>query len=475
MQSTRTGNSPSRSASNTSRPALRAAPRPVDVEDWHPRHREDHLGRAWLGLSERDRSLLGWRAAGETLAQVGVRLAVTRERVRQLQVQAESTLLETFGADVASLRQEVAAVVGQHAAVPEPLIQQTLGTRATAALTPLLSALGFVTPQTWAGELTGWWSDTAEAVDASLRKLAAQAPFATDLHEQAARMGLPAGLPLQELFVSKRSPLVPAPALIGGWTRRSAKGRDSAFLWLNGQGEPRSSEAIAEAIGWPSLRGLRESLRRDQRFTQLRPEGSWALSSWTTTKDRAQYRSTDEAVAAILRERGPLTGNQLIAETIARHPVSARWIRLSLSNSQVGRTEDGRYDLVERGATGIEERAPTRPTNMVESLDGQTLTIRLRVTPDVLRGSGIPVSRWLTWRVGLREVPSQRNFVLSEHGGDVVLRRVTGASAISSLRAVARSLGLVSGCHMLIVIRAQQGTAEIRHGCTGGTCPARLQ
>ncbi|MDQ3422029.1 MAG: hypothetical protein M3510_01290, partial [Actinomycetota bacterium] len=93
MQSTRTRNSPSRSASNTSRPALRAAPRPVDVEDWHPRHREDHLDRAWLGLSERDRSLLGWRAAGETLAQVGVRLAVTRERVRQLQVQAESTLL----------------------------------------------------------------------------------------------------------------------------------------------------------------------------------------------------------------------------------------------------------------------------------------------------------------------------------------------------------------------------------------------
>lgn len=472
MGRTITRRKPSRSASTTSHPGTRTARRP-DFELPEGRYHDDRLERTWRGLSERDRSLLGWRVDGETLAQVGVRLGVTRERVRQLQVKAESDLLEGSGTGPSSPRNKVAALVGQCAAVPDQLLQQTLRTEATVALAAFMVALGFVRPRTWAGELIGWWSDAVGALDCPMRELAAQAPFdATELDERAEAAGLPADLPLHGLFSCAQSPVTLSP--VGGWIRRFAQGRDSAFLWLRAQGEPRTCDEIAEAIGWPSLRGLRESLRRDERFTQLRPEGSWALSCWATTRGRVQYSSAVDAVVGVLRELGPLTRNQLAAETMARHPVSSRWVRQSLLNGQVGRTENGMYDLVERGAAAIEERAPARPTNMVESPDGLEMTIRLRVDADLLRGSGIPVSRWLTWRLGLHDVPSHRHFAINWHGGDLVLRRGTGTSAVSSLRAVAQSLGLVSGCDLVVLIRPEQATAEIRHGCTGTQCPAGL-
>jgi hypothetical protein len=48
---------------------------------------------AWEALTLRDRTVLELRLSGATLDQVGVTIGVTRERVRQIQLRAEETLL----------------------------------------------------------------------------------------------------------------------------------------------------------------------------------------------------------------------------------------------------------------------------------------------------------------------------------------------------------------------------------------------
>ncbi len=437
-------------------------------------HHEDRIRSAWQQLGQRYRTVLELRIAGETLEQVGASLGVTRERVRQVQLRAESAFLEAVEAQLPELGEELLATVGAEAAVPDHTLQETFRTTSTTSTTAsiaLLRGLGIVRPRTWAGDLEGWWTRRQNALDVQLRNLAAQAPFsAAKLHERAKSVGLPEDLPFQELFTCRQSPLMPGPA--AGWVRRSTKGTDAAFLWLANENHPRSSDKIAEAAGWPSKRSLHEALRRDGRFAQLRPMGTWVLSEWETFGDRRQYSSAFEALVEVLRERGPLTFDQLAEETIGRYPVSRSWINECLSSKRVGRTEEGMYDLVERGALASEDREPRKPDNIVESPSGQMIAVRLRVGSELLRGSSVTVSKWLTWRLGLRQVPSEKHFALRELAGDVVLRRTTGTLAVSSLRAAAQSLGLKSGCQIVVVLRPEHDTADIRHGCIVAQCPS---
>jgi hypothetical protein len=110
---------------------------------------------------------------------------------------------------------------------------------------------------------------------------------------------------------------------------------------------------------------------------------------------------------------------------------------------------------------------------MAES--GFVVAVGLPVTHDVMRGSGISVNRWLTWRLGLRHAPSERYFELSELTGTITVRRRTSTSAISSLRSAAIALGVVEGCQLIVLFRTKPGTSDVRHACPEGSCPAGLR
>ncbi len=433
---------------------------------------DDDLSAAWQELEQRHRTVLELRIAGQTLEQVGARLGITRERVRQLQRDAESALVKAALARLPRIKEELLAAVGTEASVPDTTLQRTLRTTSAVALAALLRTWGVKNPRTWAGDLTGWWTMRQHALDGQLRDLVAQAPFsAAEMQARAAAIGLAEGLPLSELLSCRRSPLISD--ALSGWIRRSKKGTDSAFLWLSAASRPRPSGEIAEAIGWPSKRALSNALRRDSRFIQLRPEGTWALSDWKSPEGSWLYKSAWEAVVDVLREQGPLTLDQLAQETIRRYPVSRSWIHLCLSRHPIGRTDRGMYDLIERGAVQIQETEPRKPHNITESPPG-VFTVRLRVDSSMLRGSSVVVSRWLPWRLGLQESLSAGHFVLVDLQGEVVVRRSTTTTALSSLRAPIRSLGLVAGCQLAVRIRSKQRTADIRHACTVNQCPAGL-
>ena len=431
----------------------------------------DPFMAVWETLTSRDRSVLELRLSGATLDQAGVTIGVTRERVRQIQLRSEKALLSALDKYLPDLRAGLHRLLDDHAAVAEGDLYTALGAVPSVPMSAVLRALGVARPRTWAGDLAGWWTLRPGALDVQLRDLAAQAPFAdNELAQRAAETGMPQGLPLRELLADEQSPRTPGPA--GGWVRYVRQGADAAYLWLKDQDEPRSSAEIADAVG-SNERALREAMRRDPRFAQRRPEGTWVLSEWKTNTTIRHYANAVDAVIEVLEELGPLTLEQLTAETIQRYPVSAWRITQCLSSNQIGLTQDGRYDLTERGAIPIEESEPRKPDNMAES--GSVVAVRLPVTHDVMRGSGIGVNRWLTWRLGLRHAPSERYFELSELTGTITVRRRTSTSAISSLRSAAIALGVVEGCQLIVLFRPQLGTADVRHACHEGSCPAGLR
>jgi len=242
---------------------------------------------------------------------------------------------------------------------------------------------------------------------------------------------------------------------------------------LTTQGEPRTAADIASVVG-SSEHAIRETMRRDPDFVQIRPEGTWALSQWNTFVPATSYANAADVVVDILRDRGPIGVAELFAEARRLYPVSSWRYNQTLSDSRVGRTSIGLYDLTERGAKTIEDAEPRLPENMAVSDNGRVVAVKLQVNYDLLRGSGISVNRWLTWRLGLRVAPTALRFELLDPPGEVTVRRNTSSAAVSSLRVPVQEMGLVKGCEVVLILRPDEGTASLMHACSTGSCAAEL-
>jgi hypothetical protein len=412
-------------------------------------------------LNERDLTILVSRLGGETLRELGTRFGMTHERVRQLQERANTTIRERLRADVvAELGRRLDSAVAVSDAELGGIILGDSQSRAV-----VLTAVSASQPRTWAGLLDGWWTRDTAMLRSRLERLIEHAPFHVDeLRSRAESCELPEDLPLTELFSHPRSPLVLNPSI--GWARRTGAKRDLAFLWLNDVGEPRPAEEIAEAVGAVSGRALGEAMRRDDRFIQIRPEGAWAVSDWKGPGTGARYTNAEEVVLEILRDDGAMSESELIAEARRRYPVSVWRYTQVLSSNRIGVTSDGLFDLAERGATPVEDKEPRRPENMQANADGTLIGVRLTVDRDVLRGSGINVNRWLSWKLGLRTAPTERRFAMDAFDSDLVVRRNMSTTALSSLRAVVNRMGLGLGCEIVVILRLRDDSAGIRHVCS---------
>ncbi|MFF2566722.1 RNA polymerase subunit sigma-70 [Streptomyces sp. NPDC058084] len=333
----------------------------------------------------------------------------------------------------------------------------------------LLRCLGLKTPSTWAGRVPTVWARESRSLDHLLRQLASQAPFRADeIRERAADLGVPDAVPVEAIASHSKSPLIRG--FDDHWLRRVAKGRDAAYLWLESEGEPRRAEDISEAIRASGPRALSEALRRDERFRQIRPEGTWALVDWPLSQVTTHTNALD-AMVWVLRESGPMRKRELFARVAKEYPVGYARLQQCLISDRIGKTRDGLLGLVEDGAEPMEESEPRRPSNIAVDASGKVIGVRLPVDRNVWRGSGIVVHSWLTWYLGLRLAPMSRRFEFSEGSGDLVVRRGTGAAQLSSLRSQVQSMGLVEGCEIVVLIRLDDESAAIRHACESGRCP----
>ncbi|MEU6433685.1 sigma factor-like helix-turn-helix DNA-binding protein [Streptomyces albidoflavus] len=432
---------------------------------------DDWLQSAFGALPARSRRMIEDRAVGKTLRSIGEEHEVSRESVRQMLVKAQKHLCAVADAFVDDWRDRLATLT-ECSAVPQSEVAAALGVCDQVGVGPLVEAVGAEHPLTWAGRLRGWWTRSPGALEVLLRRGMEEAPLrGEDVAVTFAAAGVPDEVPLLDLLGHPDSPLVPG--FGGTWLRRRARGRDAAYLFLLASGEPCRAEELLAPTGTKRKPAVAEALRRDERFVQLRLEGKWALAEWPHL-NVTPYPNAVEAFVAVLTELGPLPKDALFVKVGERYPVTLWRLHQCLLDDRVGITEDGSIELVARGATPIEESEPTRPARMAVDPAGNVFGVRLTVDKDVLRGSGVVVSSWLTWQLGMRQAPMVRTFSIVGHPTPIVLKRATSAAQISSLRVLVQEHGMVGGCEFVLFLRTDDSTARIEHACTQHICPGMI-
>ncbi|MBT2207530.1 sigma factor-like helix-turn-helix DNA-binding protein [Actinomadura sp. NEAU-AAG7] len=428
------------------------------------------LSTAWAALDDRARDMLARRRGNQTLEAIGRAHFVTRERARQIIRTASEALVTTAREVEEGWREQIDELFLDAPAVPDTALREIFPDPEGTARYTLLRALGFESPRTWAGALQGFWTRLPGELDKLFHDLAKNGPYrSAELRFRAVVLGIPDAVPIESVASHEKSPLTRAEQ--GVWVRRGARSRDTAYLWLAEEGAPRFLDEIVAALG-EEHRAVRESLRRDDRFRQIRPEGTWALKEWPLN-GVGEYRTTLEVVLAVLAELGPIPKARLITETRRRYPVGYNRVAQCLLSDRVGITANGMWDLVERGATPVEESEPRRPDHVVVDLSGKVLGFRIPVDKDLLRGSSVVIHRWVTWHLGLRQAPMSRTFNLIGTSGDLTVTRNTSAAQVSSLRAHVESMGLAEGCELAVVLRLEEGSARLEHACARETCPTQ--
>ncbi|RCV51403.1 RNA polymerase subunit sigma-70 [Marinitenerispora sediminis] len=433
----------------------------------------DWITTVWKSLDERSQDMLIRRGRGQMLEEIGDAYGVTRERARQVIQARERDLAGWADQFQSGWREQVLQRLAAESIVSDAALGEILLDSEGTVRRALLRQLGLKESRTWAGRVEGVWSKTQTSLDELMKRLVSQAPFRADeLVERAIAIGIPDTVPVETLVSHWKSPLVRGAG--GHWLRRVAKNCDAAYLWLEDVGEARRAEYISEAIEASGPRALSEALRRDDRFRQIRPEGTWALADWPLSQQAGTHTNALDVMVQILRDSGPMTKRELFARVIKEYPVGYARLRQCLISDRLGLTSDGLLGLAEDGAKAMEESEPRQPSSIVVDDSGQVLGIRLPVDKNVWRGSGIIVHPWLTWRLGLRLAPMSRSFDLTDGSGDLVVRRSTSAAQLSSLRSQVQAVGMVEGCDMVVLIRLDTETATVRHACDPDNCSSEL-
>jgi len=444
----------------------------------------DLLGRCqypladMLGRFERDGSpslthVLFDRPA-RTLEEIASDLRVTRERIRQIESKAERMALGILNSCAPELKEfwisSLQTAARREEDVIEPFIDPTQPTDPQLRLgRALLRAVGATEPmpfREW--DLAGWWTLHPALLTTMARELEALLPCsAGHLDDVLGEFSLGESSALGEL-VRHHWGQFRFDAVTDSWVRSSARTRDAVWLLLLDEAGPLGIDELSRRTGTTS-RALGAQLARDERFHHLKPSGEWALAG--AQSQEPPYSTTLEACIDTLRTQGPVTLHQLVDTVRASYPVTIAAIYQCLNHHSIGRLPDGRVDLVERGARRQERTEPRRPPDILVR-DGRVTLLR-SVDRDLLRGSGLGVSPYLTWFLGLESAPSTRTFEISGYGTLKVRYSVNGSN-ISSLKAPAELLRAQEGCVLAVTMDPDTDRASIALRCRHHSHTGRL-
>jgi hypothetical protein len=389
--------------------------------------------------------------------------------VRQIQLKATNLITTLLDAYWPTLRHNLQSTFGARCSVEGIEIDELIHSQTPEARFAVFQSLGLSRANYFGVELSDTWILDARKFRSNVDKFCARTPlYHSDASLHLSALGLSNSV--TKILESDSSGLLRIEDL--GWIRKQNATRDTCFLWLKVQGDPRPASDIAGAIG-VAVNTAREAMRRDSRFVLLRPDSTWALKEWRPDEAALIYTSATDVIVAVLRDGGPMTLDDMLSRAKRIYPVSAWRFSQTLSDNRIGILRSGKFDLVERGAITIEDNEPKMPSNMAESPNHRVIAVKLEVNFEMLRGSAIGVGRWLSWRLGLRNAPSARTFELLDLRGLLSVRRSSSSAAISTLREYVLELGLVDGCFVALVLYMENDTANLRHACDLTKCPLR--
>lgn len=430
------------------------------------------LDQAWneVRWDKRDDLILRARPA-QTLDEIGKVLALTQERVRQLESRAHKRLRYSIKRVAPDALSEFLAAVPTYPVLSLHDLSEFLPSEDPVRSRVAARAFGLEPARAWGQVVPDLWTPAQKKLDASLKRVTSLCPVTDeDLCSLAATGEFRDHTAISKLLSTPRCPVV-MHANAEWWVRRRAQIRDAAYLYLQSEGEPRSTSAVSIALGLGD-RAMREQLRRDDRFTQLRPAGTWALTQWGLANAEGPRNAAD-AVAELMDRHGAMSFDSLMREMRDFYPVTAWRVNQVLASEIFGRYQDGRYGLVRHGAVAQGGPEPSPHPSVSVSPDGTIVGYRQAVTHDVLRGSGLAVPRFLAWRLGARAIPSVKSFAVLDSDEVLVVRSRTSNAQLSSLRRFALELGVIEGCLLGVIFRPAAQTVRVAHGCDPHSCPVQ--
>lgn len=396
-----------------------------------------------------------------TLDAIGKHYGVTRERVRQVQVAARRTFSESVRQVLGSYESLLVHNDATNEIVDIELLSDVISPDTAGAViaTEFLVQLGFE-PLEPAPRL--WCRNQGELREA-LKSIHIEGPIPrAEWKQRLADIGIS-----QDLLTRING--TPSVLVVGEFVIRADRERaDRVTLILNELGGEATTEQILDFLPEDvSGHALSSYLSRYPQFARNNVRRVWTFAASDSTP---RYSSALAAILDILNSEGPLDRKDLRERIREVHPVTDWRITQCLTDSRIGRMPDGRIWLVEHGAVRDVEPEPAQPQSM--SSVNSTVGVRLTVDNDFLRGSGLNVQRWLSWKLGLSSVPSEMRFSADNDSQLVVtVRSIHAGSTISSLREIARREALVEGCQVVILFKGDSRLWDYRHICEPRACP----
>jgi len=389
-----------------------------------------------------------------TLEAIGMKLNLTRERVRQIEKQVANRIRIENEIDLGRSREDVLVDLSSRPWVNildllEP-DRAFAGSRICAVKTAL-EFLGFnLTDASWPFAFSNE-ADTlvAEYLTHRLPLPLSEFGLSSDFFGAGIAEFLQVVERLNSRIVVQRGLVV-----------RGESARVDVATWILKNSGPLPIERFAELTGEENIRAFVEFLRRTPEINFNHQTHTYSLA-----KDGNQVPLVDprDRIEHFLEENSPSSLSEIFEDLYSQHPVSRTRVLQYLDDERFGKIASG-YGLVRKGARRRPEVEPTMPTNLIS--DGSKVTMLAVVSEDMDRGSGFALPRWLGWRLSLSASPQFFEFrhLLFSFSPLRITRR-GGAIWSSSIKNAITEIGANVGCHVSIYFDIERATWDASHDC----------
>lgn len=405
-------------------------------------------------LHPRESHVMMMRADGMTLDSIGEPFGTTRERIRQI----EKKTITKIRASLPVTIRKIEELFASNPLVSREQIAEKLSLEYPEHIPALLYALDY---EKFDGPVSGqrFWASIGSNVSREFDDLVfSNAPcHLSTVLDQCLPIYKTQIAVLDLLGASNKLKLLLNDFVI----RKNSKDRDYVYLLLAKAGEGLSLSFLASKVGI-AVRALGAQLVRDGRFFKQPETGNWELSEWG---NEPRCSSVYEALDSVLERHGAQDRANLIRLACQLYPRSAARYHQVLESEKYGLTKAGKWDFTSNGAKQMTSSEPKK-NSKVEETDGGFVRIRVKADSELLRGSGVPVHRRLTWVMGLKQPTKELVFHnTSFPEKPITLYRTPGSHHMSALKSIAESFGLKVGCSLEIAFDKHGLKVAIRPDC----------